>query len=83
MSGGSQGGSQGQKVSNIAHPTQPTPVLICLSLQQRSGNQSLRPVTIKQFNAAAQAHPDAEFTVDDVDVSSVRRRHELWRWLSN
>ncbi|CDZ98517.1 Single-stranded DNA-binding replication protein A (RPA), medium (30 kD) subunit [Phaffia rhodozyma] len=39
--------------------------------QKRSGNQSLRPVTIKQFNQASQAHPDAEFTVDDVDVASV------------
>lgn len=41
-----------------------------LSAQAR-GNQSLRPITIKQFLSASQPHPDADFIIDDVDVNQV------------
>ncbi|KAL7415051.1 hypothetical protein BDY24DRAFT_383552 [Mrakia frigida] len=41
------------------------------SPQKARGNQSLRPITIKQFLSASQPHPDADFIIDDVDVNQV------------
>jgi replication factor A2 len=38
---------------------------------QRAGGNTLRPVTIKQVIDAQQAHPDAEFRIDGVEVSQV------------
>ncbi|WVQ73296.1 hypothetical protein IAR50_002864 [Cryptococcus sp. DSM 104548] len=35
------------------------------------GNQTIRPLTIKQFNEAQQVHPDADFSIDGEDVSQV------------
>lgn len=39
---------------------------------QRSAPQSLRPVTIKQIYAATQAHTDAEWMLEEVEVGQVR-----------
>lgn len=36
------------------------------------GQQTLRPLTIKQVLEASQPHPDADFSVDGVELGSVR-----------
>jgi replication factor A2 len=38
---------------------------------KRAGGNTLRPVTIKQILDAQQAHPDAEFRIDGVEVGQV------------
>ncbi|KAK8858736.1 hypothetical protein IAR55_002965 [Kwoniella newhampshirensis] len=37
----------------------------------KGGNQTIRPVTIKQVLSAEQVHPDADFTIDGVDVAQI------------
>ncbi|WWC88544.1 uncharacterized protein L201_003455 [Kwoniella dendrophila CBS 6074] len=37
----------------------------------KGGNQTIRPVTIKQILAAEQVHADADFVIDGVDVAQV------------
>ncbi|WVO18939.1 uncharacterized protein IAS62_000213 [Cryptococcus decagattii] len=41
------------------------------SRKTRGGNQTIRPVTVKQILEAQQVHPDADFTIDGVDVAQV------------
>lgn len=74
---GSQAGSQqspgsASKVGSafvefIYLPVTPVDEII---LQTR-GTNTLRPVTIKQILEAVQPHPDAEFKIDDVELSHV------------
>ncbi|KAI9787174.1 MAG: replication factor A protein 2 [Geoglossum umbratile] len=52
---GSQGGSQGSPGS----------------ASKTYGKETLRPVTIKQLLEAKQPHPDADFKIDDVDITQV------------
>lgn len=41
---------------------------------QTRGTNTLRPVTIKQVHEAVQPHPEAEFKIDDVELSHVKSR---------
>ncbi|KAH0563049.1 hypothetical protein GP486_002382 [Trichoglossum hirsutum] len=41
------------------------------SASKTYGKETLRPVTIKQLLEAKQPHPDAEFKVDDVEITQV------------
>lgn len=43
-------------------------------LPQSRNATTLRPVTIKQVLESTQAHPDAEFKIDDVELGHVRFR---------
>lgn len=38
---------------------------------QRQGNNTLRPVTIRQILKAEQPHPDAEFTLDGTELGQL------------
>lgn len=40
-------------------------------LLQARGANTLRPVTIKQVLEASQPHPEADFKIDDADLSHV------------
>lgn len=40
-------------------------------LQGTWGQDTLRPVTIKQVLDAQQPHPDAEFKIDDIEITQV------------
>lgn len=44
-------------------------------ISQRQGPSALRPVTIHQIITAEQAHPDAEFYLDGVEVKDVSGAH--------
>ena len=69
--GGSQGGSQGGagkvSISNFDVEGSKT----YWRLQGTYGKDTLRPVTIKQILDAQQPHPDAEFKIDDVEITQV------------
>jgi len=39
---------------------------------QGYGKDTLRPVTIKQINDAVLPHPDADFRIDNVDITQAR-----------
>lgn len=57
-----------------------------MSALQRGGTaQSLRPVTIKQLRDATQAHADAEWRIDDIEIGPVSHSlsYESWRVLTN
>lgn len=41
--------------------------------KQGRGNQSLRPVTVKQINEASQTHPDSDYQIDGHDINQVSR----------
>ena len=43
------------------------------SLQGTWGQDTLRPVTIKQVLDAQQPHPDADFKIDEIEISQVLR----------
>lgn len=43
------------------------------SLQGTWGQDTLRPVTIKQILDAQQPHPDADFKIDEIEISQVLR----------
>lgn len=70
--GGSQSGSQGGagKVSSHRLGCSKSSWLIRY-LQGTYGKDTLRPVTIKQVLDAQQPHPDAEFKIDDVEITQV------------
>lgn len=42
--------------------------------QQKNGPPGLRPVVISQINDATQAHPDAEYFIENVEVKDVSHR---------
>ncbi|KAK4685127.1 replication factor A2, partial [Tremellales sp. Uapishka_1] len=39
--------------------------------KKRGGNATIRPVTIKQALNASQTHPDADFMIDNVEISQI------------
>ncbi|CCG82663.1 Replication factor-A protein [Taphrina deformans PYCC 5710] len=39
--------------------------------EKRGGNNALRPVQIKQILEASQSHPDADFKIDDSEISAL------------
>lgn len=39
--------------------------------QKRAGNNTLRPVTIRQILNAEQPHPDADFTLDGAELGQL------------
>lgn len=45
--------------------------------EQKGGQSTLRPVTIKQIIGADQPHPDADFQIDGADVGSVSPKPPL------
>ena len=40
-------------------------------IYQKGGNNTVRPVTVKQIVSADQAHPDSDFQIDGHEVGSV------------
>jgi hypothetical protein len=56
VSGGSPYGSQAESPGGKA---------------KGKGNSTIRPVTIRQVLGAQQAHPDADFTIDGVEIGQV------------
>ena len=51
--------------------------IVLIYLQRTEISQSLRPLTILQLNKASQAHVDAEWRVDDVEIGQVRPSHSF------
>ena len=47
-------------------------------MEQKQGNHTYRPVTIKQLLDAYQATTDSEFRIDDVELDHVRRSARPW-----
>lgn len=76
---GSQAGSQGGKVSCSSYTKVSLVVFrltaFCCLLRyldlQKQSQHTYRPVTIKQLLDVQQAHPDAPFKIDDVDLDHV------------
>lgn len=74
---GASSQSPGGKVSGwqaYSRQNQPSvPMLImALAIQGKGGQQTLRPLTIKQVLEASQPHADADFLVDGVELGNVR-----------
>ena len=57
----------------IAARTAPVAYVARMRLCQRSGTNSLRPVTVRQVLNAVQPHSDAPFTFDGTELSQVCR----------
>jgi replication factor A2 len=51
--------------------------IVLMNIQRTEISQSLRPLTVKQLNKASQAHVDAEWRVDDVEIGQVRPAHSF------
>ena len=69
---GSQGGSQGGGKAVSSGVTRLLENILTFVIQSTYGKDTLRPVTIKQVLEAQQPYPQAEFKIDDVEVSQVR-----------
>lgn len=72
-------GFRARSVTEHTHATAPKGA-ICLLLKTY-GKDTLRPVTIKQVLDAQQPHPDAEFKIDDVEITQVNvimARKGIW-----
>lgn len=72
---GSQGGASQQTPGSASKVSVTVAYLSCnhtdrADIKNRASN-TLRPVTIKQILEAVQPHPDAEFKLDDVELSHV------------
>ncbi|KAF2842245.1 replication protein A, subunit RPA32 [Patellaria atrata CBS 101060] len=61
---GAQGGSGGGGFMNQGSQSSP-------SANRSHGNDTLRPVTIKQLLDAQQPHPDAEFKIDGAEITQL------------
>lgn len=71
MSGGSQYNSPGGAVRVSFVSSRLLAVYIDASTLQRTAAQSLRPVTVKQVHSATQAHTDAEWMLEDMEIGQV------------
>ena len=79
--GGSQGGSQGHSGGKVRDALIPLCWIFSFALswkfnyayllQGTYGKDTLRPVTILQVLNAQQPHPDADFSIDDVEITQV------------
>ena len=49
--------------------------MVLIDIQRTEISQSLRPLTILQLNKASQAHVDADWKVDDIEIGHVRPSH--------
>ena len=67
--GGSQGGSQTSPAGKVPLPS--LPLNPTNTPQGVYGRDNLRPCTILQVLQAQQPHPDAEFKIDDVEITQV------------
>ncbi|WVW84856.1 hypothetical protein I302_106891 [Kwoniella bestiolae CBS 10118] len=65
--GGGGGGGGGFVAGGSPYGSQDSPG----GKKGKGGNQTIRPVTIKQILAAEQVHADADFVIDGVDVAQV------------
>ena len=46
--------------------------IVLIYIQRTEISHSVRPLTVMQLNKASQAHTDAEWRVDDVEIGQVR-----------
>ena len=51
--------------------------IVLIHVQRTEMSHSLRPLTVMQLNKALQAHTDAEWRVDDVEIGQVRPYHSF------
>ncbi|WWC96252.1 hypothetical protein V866_003119 [Kwoniella sp. B9012] len=65
--GGGGGGGGGFVAGGSPYGSQDSPG----GKKGRGGNQTIRPITIKQILAAEQVHADADFVIDGVEVAQV------------